>query len=136
MNAKEELKQVRFKIEKVEETLEEYERYKTRAEKMTAVMSETTARTNKPSDKVGDNAAIMADLAIQYQQRWADAEYERLRISGELDKVAEPYRTLLFKRYVQGLNFETVASEMYYSYTTITKMHGKALILYERRNEQ
>lgn len=134
-NAKEELKQVRFKMNKVNETLEEYERHKERAEKMTAVLSETTSRSNKPSDKVGDNAIKMADLSKLYMKRYLEAEAERVRICNELDKVPEPYRTVLYKRYVQGLNFETIASEMFYSYTSVTKMHGTALIMYERRNE-
>ena len=99
-NAKEELNQVYYKMSKANETLQEYQRYKERAEKMTAVLSETTSRSNKPSDKVGDNAVIMADLSMQYLQRYNDAERERDSIIEELNKVIEPYRTILFRRYV------------------------------------
>lgn len=49
---KEELSQLKYKICKVEETKQEYERFKERAEKMTTVFSETTSHTNKKSDKV------------------------------------------------------------------------------------
>ena len=52
MTVKDELNQYRFKCKRVEETLEEYLRYKTRAEKMTAVLSDVPSRTNKTSDKV------------------------------------------------------------------------------------
>ena len=78
----------------------------------------------------------MADLATLYIKRYFDAEQERIKITSELDKLEEPYRTILFKRYVTGANFETIASEMSYSYSAITKLHGGALIKYERRNEQ
>ena len=135
-DAKEELKQAYYKFKKSDEILEEYNKFKTRAEKVTSTISDTTARTNKTSDKVGDNAIKMADLLDKYNKLIYDAEQEQLHIIAELNKVCEPYRTLLYKRYVQRKPFETVASEMYYSYITIIKMHGEALIKYERRNEK
>ena len=46
MTAKDELTQYRYMRDRVEETLEEYEKYKTRAEKMTASLSDTPGRTN------------------------------------------------------------------------------------------
>lgn len=134
-NAKDELNQVWYKMSKVNETLQEYEKYKERAEKMTAVMSETTSRSNKPSDKVGDNATIMADLSVQYLQRYKEAELERDKIIIELNKVVEPYRTILFKRYVQRHDLKEIADELFYSYDSIAKKHRIALKLYERRDK-
>lgn len=52
MTIKEELLQYRFKVKKVDEALEEYEKFKTRAEKVTSVFSDVPSRTNKTSDKV------------------------------------------------------------------------------------
>lgn len=52
MTVKDELNQYRFKCKRVDETLEEYLRYKTRAEKITAVLSDVPSRSNKTSDKV------------------------------------------------------------------------------------
>lgn len=52
MRAKEILMQYTWKLQKVDRTLEEYELYKTRAEKMTSIISDTTSRTNMTSDKV------------------------------------------------------------------------------------
>lgn len=52
MTIKEELLQYRFKVKKVEDAIEDYERYKARAEKMTAVFSDVVAHTNKVGDKV------------------------------------------------------------------------------------
>lgn len=134
-NAKEELNQVYYKMSKANETLQEYQKYKERAEKMTAVISETTSRSNKPSDKVGDNAVIMADLSMQYLQRYNDAERERDSIIEELNKVIEPYRTILFRRYVLRQDLRKIAEELFYSYDSIAKKHRIALKLYERRNK-
>ena len=133
MTAKEELRMYKFKRNKVNEALEEYEKYKLRAEKMTAVMSETTARTNKTSDKVGDNAILMADLSKQYADRWIAAENERLRLMYKINSIDEPYRTILFMRYVDEMSLEAIAAKLNYSYSVIAHLHGDALQMYERR---
>ena len=134
MTAKEELKQYRFKQSKVDQALEEYEKYKTRAEKMTAIISDVPSRTNKTSDKVGDNAILMADLSREYERRWIEAEKERSRIINEIDTLDEPYRTILFLRYVEDMSLETIAAQLNYSYSIVAHMHGDALQKYERRN--
>lgn len=60
------------------------------------------------------------------------AEVDRLtvleaEIIGAIDRVPEPYRTLLYERYVNGKTWEQVAVDMHYSYRGVTKMHGRAL---------
>ena len=131
MTAKEELLQYKYAREKVEETLEEYQKYKTRAEKMTSIISDMPRGTSN-SNKVADNAIKMADLSVEYEKRWLEAENKKLEIEKNIDLVEEPYRSLLHKRYVQGLNFEKIADEMGYSYVRITHLHGEALIEYDK----
>lgn len=60
------------------------------------------------------------------------AEIDRLtvleaEIIGAIDRVPEPYRALLYERYVNGKTWEQVAVDMHYSYRGVTKMHGRAL---------
>lgn len=131
MTAKEELLQYKYARERAEETLEEYQKYKDRAEKMTSIMSNIPKRNNN-SDKVADNAIKMADLPFEYEKRWLNAEYEKLEIERKIDLVKEPYRTLLHKRYVEELNFEKIAEAMCFSYARITHLHGEALIEYDK----
>ena len=131
MSIKDELKQYRFKVLQVDRTLEEYEMFKTRAEKMTAIISEVSAHTNKVSNKVGDNATIMADLENEYKQRWEEAELERLALTSKIRGIDEPYRTILFMRYVQGKTFECIADAIGYSYKQILRLHGQALNLFD-----
>ena len=79
MTAKEELLQYKYAREKVEETLEEYQKYKDRAEKMTSIISNMPRGTSS-SDKVADNAVKMADLSAEYEKRWLEAENKKLDI--------------------------------------------------------
>lgn len=48
-------------------------------------------------------------------------------IACTIDRLSEPYRTLLFERYINGKTWEQVAVDMHYSYRGVTKMHGRAL---------
>ena len=131
MSIKDELKQYRFKVLQVDRTLEEYQMFKTRAEKMTSIISEVSAHTNKVSNKVGDNAVIMADLEVKYKTAWQEAELERLALTDKIKNVDEPYRTILFMRYVQGKTFENIADAIGYSYKQILRLHGQALNLFD-----
>lgn len=130
LSIKDDLKQYRFKMRQVDLALEEYERFKTRAEKITAMLGGNPAHSNKVSDKVGDNATIMADIANKYQQRWLDAENERIALMDKLRCIDEPYRTILHMRYVQNRNFENIATFMGYSYKQILRLHGQAINLF------
>ena len=48
-------------------------------------------------------------------------------ISCTIDRVPEPYRTLLYERYINDKTWEQVAVRMNYSYRHTTKLHGTAL---------
>ena len=62
----------------------------------------------------------------------AEAEVAQLcRIETEIactiDRLPEPYRALLFERYINGKTFEQIAVCMNYSYVHICRLHGAAL---------
>ena len=134
MTAKEELLQYKYAREKVQETLEEYQKYKDRAEKMTSIISNMPRGTSS-SDKVADNAVKMADLSAEYEKRWLEAENKKLEIEKNIDLVEEPYRTILYMKYVQGKKLEEIAYKMNANYTYICEQHGVALKKYKENKE-
>ena len=134
MTAKEELLQYKYAREKVEETLEEYQKYKDRAEKMTSIISDMP-RGTRSFDKVADNAVKMADLSTEYEKRWLEAENKKLEIEKNIDLVEEPYRTILYMKYVQEKKLEEIAYKLNANYTYICEQHGIALKKYEENKE-
>ena len=65
-------------------------------------------------------------------ERKTVAEITRLcrietEVSCTIGRMPEPYRTLLYERYINGKTWEQIAVDMHYSYRGVTKMHGKAL---------
>lgn len=134
MTAKEELLQYKYAREKVDETLEEYQKYKDRAEKMTSIISDMPRGTSS-SDKVADNAVKMADLSAEYEKRWLEAENKKLEIEKNIDLVEEPYRIILYMKYVQGKKLEEIAYKLNANYTYICEQHGVALKKYDENKE-
>lgn len=126
-DAKEILNQYRFKAKKAKQMEDEYDKFMTRATKVTASFDETSSHSNKISDKVGDNAIKLVEIREKWRTLWVDAERERLTIVDRINKLDEPYSTILMLRYVQEKKFEQIAFEMNYSYDWITHLHGEAL---------
>lgn len=65
-------------------------------------------------------------------QNRAKAEVDRLtaleqEIVQTISHTDEPYRTLLYERYINGKTWEQVAVRMNYSFRHTTKLHGTAL---------
>ena len=130
MTAKEELLQYKYAREKVDETLEEYQKYKDRAEKMTSIISDMPRGTSN-YDKVSDNVTKMADLSLEYERRWIEAENRKLEIEKKIDSVDEPYRTILHMKYVEEKTLEEISCKMKCNYTYACEQHGRALKKYE-----
>lgn len=76
----------------------------------------------------------MADLSRQYEEQRIEAETERIKLINSINQVSEPYRTILFMRYVEDLSLEAIAARLNYSYSIIAHLHGDALVKFERRN--
>lgn len=82
-----------------------------------------------------DGHRIALDKAVAElvdTERKTAAEVVRLckletEIACTIDRMPEPYRTLLYERYINGKTWEKIAVDMNYSYRGVTKMHGRAL---------
>ena len=65
-------------------------------------------------------------------QNRAKLEVDRLtaleqEIVQTISRIAEPYQTLLYERYINGKTFEQIAVYMAYSWRQIIRLHGQAL---------
>ena len=123
MTAKDELRQYQSKVKDVDTIIEEYSKYLDRATKMTAVLSQMTARTNIPSDKVAENAAKMADLSVEYIDKWVEAERTRMKLVDEILKVGGKPGEILYDVYIEGLTLDQAAEKEGYAYTTAAHLH-------------
>ena len=109
-------------------------------------------RTHAISDHIAELRAVCEQLRTEDGHRVAldkavaelvdtqekvQAEVVRLtRLEAEvactIDRAAEPYRTLLYERYINGKTWEQIAVSMNYTYRRVTQLHGAALLLVEQ----
>lgn len=58
------------------------------------------------------------------------------RILIQLREVKQPYKNILYKKYIKGKSLATVANEMKYNYEHIKKMNGVALNIFDEEGEK
>ena len=85
--------------------------------------------------KTEDGHKVELDKAVAElvdAQNRAKLEVDRLtaleqEIVQTISHTDEPYRTLLYERYINGKTFEQIAVMLNYSYRQTTRIHGNAL---------
>ena len=118
---------------KIETNLEEYERLKALATKVTAVLSGEVVSRSRNNDSMADTIEKiikLQDIINRDVDKYVDLKQDVLEA---LSKVENPlYYEILYSRYIQYRCWEQIACDMNYSYRGVTKIHGKALIAFER----
>lgn len=133
MQAKDELFEYYHKKNDGRKILEQYREYLDKATKVTSMISETSARTNLPSDKVGNNVVMMADLSIKYFDMFLDAEEYRMKIISKLLSLPRPYKEILWYKFIDELTFNQIAQLVKYSPIQTKRLYKKALYEYSKR---
>ena len=112
---------------RVDRSLEERERWRARAEKI------TPAHTGMPGGGGGEDRMQQAVEKICEIEAQLDADIDLLvetkkEIVRAIGTVEEPrYREVLERRYLDGDTWEQIAVDMHYSYQWVCHIHGRAL---------
>lgn len=104
----------------------EKEELMTKATKVTPAISDTTTHTNKVSDRVGDNAILLAELEKTISQFNEEREQELIEIINIIRTVEQPFDTILFSKFVRNMTLEEIAEDMGYSLTQIKRKYKQA----------
>lgn len=127
MTAKEYLQQYREAVLRAKAAMDHRDEMRAMAERITPNYSGGGGG-HQTGDRLGAAVARIVDAEAR-----VDAEIELMtatarEVEATISAVQEPYRTLLYERYINGKTWEQIAVIMCYSYRQITRMHGSALI--------
>lgn len=111
-------------VDKIEN---EKQRIETRATHITPVYSDTTSRSNTTSDKVGDNAVLLAELDKKINMYKAQMQMELIDILDGIMAIDYPYKEILFSWYCEDKTLDTIANEMGYSLSRIKQLKDEAM---------
>ena len=132
MNPKKELsniKKIRYEIKALEDAITEIEARLTR---ISPVLSDMPMGSSG-SDKMTDGVASMIELKEKLSRKICEYNKHISKVTDRILKMDEPtYRTLLYRYYILGDTLEKVAVAMNYSYIHICRLHGYALLSYEK----
>jgi DNA-directed RNA polymerase specialized sigma subunit len=127
-DAKTYLHQVRLYDTHINNKLEEMQRLKDLAKRITTSLKPDMVSSSGNHDKIGDAVAKIVDLEAEIDKA-IDAYVDKKReVSGVIEKVKDADQlNVLYKRYIFFENLEQIAFEMGYSYRNICYIHGRAL---------
>ena len=129
--AKQELKEYRDNIKYIQEKQEDLEELRAYLEKVTTRLSRTkTSNSSMSNDKMLDGISRMDEIEKDYDKKLQELLLKKLIVDDKIDKLEEPYRSLLFFRYARRMSWHEVAKEIDYSLRDTYRKHGKALYLY------
>lgn len=137
MSAKEELRQILVDNAKINYKMEELERLKSMATKVTAAMGdEVVSRSRSPytMENVVDKIIHAQDELNRMIDEFIDKKNYFSAIIDSLDNPA--HIRILTGRYYDGKTLEKLSNEMCYSYRHICNIHGDALQAVEKRMKE
>lgn len=129
--AKQELKEYRDNIKYVQGKQDDMEEMRTYLEKTTTRLSKTrTSNSSMSSDKMLEGISRLEAIEKEYDKKLQELILRKFVVDDKIDKLDEPYRSLLFFRYARRMSWQEVAKEIDYSLRDTYRKHGKALYLY------
>lgn len=134
-NAKQELKDYIYNKRWVEERLNDIKERKELVNNITSTLSDMPKGSRKVEDQMAESLAEILDLTDDLEKYLKELKEKQINIETKIDKLAQPYKNILYFRYIKGYNLTEVSNEINEEYDYTRKLHGIALIKYERLGE-
>ncbi len=131
-NAKQELKDYIYNKKWVEERLEDIKERKSLVCNITATLSDMPKGSRKVEDQMAEALAEILDLTNGLEKYLKDLKEKQIKIESKIDKLEQPYKNILYFRYIKGYNLTEVSNEIDEEYDYTRKLHGIALIKYTK----
>ena len=128
---REDLKDYKHNQEWIRGRLEYIEEYKTSITNITSVISDMPRGSKQVQDSMAEKVVTLLDNVNELLTQIIKEQEKQKEILEQLDKVAQPYKLILEKEFIQGKSLVVVAGEMGYSYRDMCRKNGIALNKFE-----
>lgn len=136
--ARQELRQYRQECTYLRKKREDIDRLKSRLTNMNMRIRYMPGGKNPRAFE--DAANILADAELEHEAMFAAAELERLTVERKINRMPHPYKSVLYLRYMRGLNWREISDELGYDEDYVSRdrygkrsatgIHGTALRMY------
>lgn len=122
--------------ELLKEKEQDLEELITKAEKITTELSDMPKGTPIIQDKIGEYASKIVDLKNARYNQIIEMYKIKEQIENKIDMLDQPYRNILYFKYIKGLNLTETACKIGYNYKWTGELHGTALKMYEELDKK
>lgn len=133
--AKQELKDYIYNKKWIEERLEDIKERKSLLDKITTTISDMPKGSSEIVDSKAESLAKILDDTEDTKKYIKQLKEKQIKIENKIDKIEQPYKNILYFRYIRGYNLTEVSNEIDEEYDYTRKLHGTALIKYARLEE-
>lgn len=133
MDTKTYLHQIERLDRMIQNKLSEIEQLKHIATSITIAPKEVNVQTSSDKDRMGSSVAKLLDLEKETDRLVDDYIYKRKRIIEQIDSIGDTNMYhVLSERYIMRKDLSVIAVEMGYSFKQVCRIHGNALVEFER----
>lgn len=133
--SKQELKDYIYNKRWIEERLEDIKERRSLLDKITTTLSDMPKGSPKVQDTNIESLVKIMDDTAEIEKYIKDLKERQIQIENKIDKIEQPYKNILYFRYIKGYNLTEVSGEIEEEYDYTRKLHGIALIKYARIGE-
>ena len=126
MNRKD-LKDYKYNQEWIKGRIEYIEEYRATINKLVTTLSDMPKGSRTIYDNEAEKVAKLQDTLDELYNYIAEQQEKQKEILEQLNKLEQPYRTILELHYINGYNLVEVACEMKYNYEYTKKINSIAL---------
>jgi replicative superfamily II helicase len=134
MTTKQYLGQISRLDRMIKNKLSEISELKELSRSISAVKNSERVQTTPNFDKIGTAQAKIDEMERNIDKLVDEYVDKRDLIIKQIDEIEdETYYNVLFARYIEKKTFERIADEMFYSWRQIIRIHGSALLAFEKK---
>ena len=130
--AKQELREYVYNKKWIEDKLIDIKERRTLLDNITSTISDMPRGTAKVVDKKAEELSKIMDDTNELQKYIENLRNKQFEIENKIDKVEQPYKNILYFRYIRGYNLTEVSNEIEEEYDYTRKLHGIALVKYSK----
>lgn len=102
----------------------------TMATKITTELNDMPKGSPTIQDRMAEYATEIVQMKDEKYSQIISMYKTKKKIEDKIDKLEQPYRNILYYKYIKGLSLTEVAYEVKYDYVYTKSLHGTALIKY------
>lgn len=130
--AKTELREYRDNIKYIEEKQNDAEELRTRIEKITSNLTGMPGPKGENLDKAPFEESLdrIQEIEKDCNKKLQELLLKKYLVENKIEQLEQPYKSILYLKYIRGINLFKVSEELCYSYKHTKRLHQEAVEKY------